>query len=158
MAEQNITYQEVNEFVRRELKKHGKYLVDEFKENLTKNKNIDTGTLIGSLRYELFDPDEGGIGMRIVSAGDTIYGRLFEIAGKKRARLSKMPVNVNRIVWGINSNQPKRKKTQWYNKTMFDNLGHLVASLSAGMSEAELAEIRKAVSSSAEPNMKVIDH
>ena len=98
MAEQNITYQEVNEFVRRELKKHGKYLVDEFKENLTKNKNIDTGTLIGSLRYELFDPDEGGIGMRIVSAGDTIYGRLFEIAGKKRARLSKMPVNVNRIV------------------------------------------------------------
>lgn len=155
MAE-NIKYQEVNEFVRRELKKHGEYLVNEFKANLTKNKNIDTGTLIGSLRHEQFDPDEGGIGMRIVSAGDTIYGRLFEIAGRKRARLSRMPVNVNRIVWGINSRKPKRKKTQWYNKTMFDELGALTARLSAGMSEAELQEIKKAIASSAAPNMKII--
>jgi hypothetical protein len=39
---------------------------------------------------------------------------------------------------------------------MFDNLGHMVATLSAGMSEAELQEIRKAISSSA-TKMKIKD-
>lgn len=154
MAEQ-ASYKEVNEFIKRELDKHGEWLVKEFVYNLTKNGNIDTGTLINSLTHETFDPENGAVGMKITSdAENTLYGRFFEIAGRKR-KVSKMPVNVNRIVWGIRNRPTKRKKTRWYNKTMFEGFGSLVARLSAGISDDELRRIRKAMAESVNENVKI---
>ena len=116
MAEQ-ASYKEVNEFIRRELEKHGEWLVDRFVEQIEKNGNIITGNLLDTLNYDLYDPGNGSAAGLEVEL--PVYGRFFEIAGNKRRRkASKMPKNVNRIVWGIRNRPTKRKPTRWYNMNM----------------------------------------
>ena len=58
MAEE-ASYKEVNEFIRRELDKHGEWLVDVFIEQLEKNGNVITGQLLDSLNWNLYDPKDG---------------------------------------------------------------------------------------------------
>ena len=154
MAEQNITYKEVNEFIRRELEKHGEWLADEFVEQLEKNRNIITGDLLDSVNYDLYDPGNGAAaGLQFEFEP---YGRLFEIGGhKRRMKVSKMPQNVNRIVWGIKNRATKRKPTRWYSINMYKGLGDLVAKLSAGMTDDELRRIRKVMADTTVQHMKL---
>ena len=78
MAEQNITYQEVNEFVRRELRKHGKFLVDEFKANLQKRLNRAIGQL-GGVKAMLDDNRYCGDVLLQLSAAEKAVHRVSEL-------------------------------------------------------------------------------
>lgn len=135
--------QEVQEFIRRELEQHGKWLSETFVAQLEANDNRVTGNLARSLGFEV-----DGDTLRI---GFTEYGRFFEIRGQnsRRERKNAWPADVNRTVWGIRKRQPRQRKTRWYAKNMYGGLGKLVARLSAGMSEEELREIKKSIEASA---------
>lgn len=153
MADQ-ASYKEINEFIRRELEKHGEWLVDRFVEQIEKNGNIITGNLLDTLNYDLYDPGNGSAAGLEVEL--PVYGRFFEIAGnKRRQKASKMPKNVNRIVWGISNRPTKRKPTRWYNMNMYKGLGTLVARLSAGITDDELRRIRKVMADNTVEHMKL---
>lgn len=148
------SYKEVNEFIRRELDKHGEWLVDRFVEQIEKNGNVVSGLLLDTLNWRLYDPGDGSAsGLEVEFP---IYGRYFEIAGRRRRqKTSKMPQNVNRVVWGIKNRPTKGKPTRWYNMNMYKGLGSLVARLSAGIREDELRRIRKAMADSVNENLKL---
>lgn len=151
---QQASYKEVNEFIRRELEKHGEWLVDKFVEQLEKNGNIVTGNLIDSLNYDLYEPGNGAAAGLEVTLPD--YGRFFEIAGsKRRKKVSKFPMNVNRIVWGIRNRPTKSKPTRWYNINRNKGLGSLVARLSAGITDDELRRIRRVMADNTVEHMKL---
>ena len=142
MAE--ASYKEVNEFIRRELDRHGEWLVDRFIEQLERNGNVVSGYLLENLNWSLIDPGNGSAAALEVELPE--YGRFFEIAGRKRReRVSKMPQSVNRIVWGIKNRPTKQKPTKWYNINMYKGLGRLISRLSAGMTDDELKRIRAAM-------------
>ncbi len=144
---EEASYKEVNEFIRRELKRHGEWLVDMFVEQLEKNGNKITGELLNSLGWELTDGSDGSAaGLQV---GFENYGRFFEIRGRKSriAKKNSMPADTNSIVWGIRKRQPRRKKTRWYAKNMYGGLGKLVSRLSAGITEDELKRIREVLGS-----------
>ena len=140
--------EEIQEFIRRELERHGQWLTDTFAAQLEENDNRVTGNLLRSMGFDVSDG--------VLRIGFTEYGRFFEIRGQnsRRERRNAWAENTNRIVWGMSKRQPRRKKTRWYAKNMYGGLGKLVARLSNGMSEAELAEIRRRIEESA-TNMKL---
>ena len=129
------TEKEIQTFVMEQLKEHGEWLTRRFREALEKNKNRETGTLIGSMQGKGFSvkPEADGATLAI----DILeYGRLMEIGGRRRRIAAR-----NHDVWG-KKNRAKGKKTLWYNKNRYGGYGYLVRSLSAGMSDAELQRIR----------------
>ena len=144
---QEASYKEVNEFIRRELDKHGEWLVDRFVEQLEKNGNKITGQLLDSLNWNLYDPGDGSAaGLQV---GFETYGRFFEIRSRE-SRLRKknaMPMNVNKIVWGIRERKNARN--------MYGGLGKLVSRLSAGISDDELQRIRQVMQDSTVEHMKL---
>lgn len=154
MAEE-ASYKEVNEFIRRELDKHGEWLVDVFIEQLEKNGNKITGQLLESLNWQLYDPKDGSAaGLEI---GFETYGRFFEIRSRE-SRLKKenaMPLNTNKLVWGIKERKKKKKSTRWYARNMYGGLGKLVSRLSAGMTDDELQRIRQVMQDSTVEHMKL---
>lgn len=153
MSEQ-ASYKEVNEFIRRELDRHGEWLIDRFIEQLERNGNVVSGYLVDTLNWRLYDPGNGSAAGLEVELPE--YGRFFEIAGRKRKqRASKMPQSVNRIVWGIKNRPTKQKPTRWYNINMYKGLGRLISRLSAGMTDDELKQIRAAMADSVNENIKL---
>lgn len=152
---EEASYKEVNEFIRRELDKHGEWLVDTFVEQLEKNGNVITGQLLDSLNWTLYDPGDGSAaGLEV---GFETYGRFFEIRSRE-SRIRKknaMPLNTNKIVWGMKENKPRKKRTRWYAKNMYGGLGKLVSRLSAGISDDELARIRRVMADTTVNHMKL---
>lgn len=130
------TDKEIQAFVESQLKEHGEWLTRRFREALEKNKNKQSGRLIGSL-------SDGGFSVRPSEGGATLaidileYGRLMEIGGRKRKIAAK-----NHDVWGQRNRPKGKKRVQWYNKNRYGGYGYLIRSLSAGMTEDELKRIR----------------
>lgn len=152
---QEASYKEVNEFIRRELDKHGEWLVDRFVEQLEKNGNRITDTLLNSLNWNLYDPGDGSAaGLEV---GFETYGRFFEIRSResRQRKDNAMPLNVNKLVWGIKERKKKRKSTRWYARNMYGGLGKLVSRLSAGISDDELQRIRQVMQDSTVEHMKL---
>lgn len=152
---QEASYKEVNEFIRRELDKHGEWLVDRFIEQLEQNGNKITGQLLESLNWNLYDPGDGSAaGLEV---GFETYGRFFEIRSRESRQKKKnaMPLNTNRLVWGIKERKERKKRTRWYAKNMYGGLGKLVSRLSAGLTDDELERIRKVMADTTVEHMKL---
>ena len=132
MAE--ISYKEIDLWVREELSQHGEWLVDRFIETLEKGGHVLSGDLIDSFDYRT--GSEGGAQTLTVSF--LTYGRAMEVMARKRRQHLKE--NGNHEVWTKKNHRPK--KVQWYNKNRYAGYGRLIRRLSAGMSDAELARIR----------------
>lgn len=132
MAE--ISYKEIDLWVREELSQHGEWLVDRFIEALEKGGHVLSGDLIDSFDYRT--GSEGGAQTLTVSF--LTYGRAMEVMARKRRQHLKE--NGNHEVWTKKNHRPK--KVQWYNKNRYAGYGRLIRRLSAGMSDAELARIR----------------
>ena len=126
------TDQEIELFIREQLKRHGAQLVERFVAALEKNKNIDTGRLAGS--FESSATDIGGGSELAISFN--AYGRVMEAVGRKRRRMA----GKNRDVWGQQNHRPK--KIEWYNRNRYAGYGRLVRRIAAGMSSMELQRIR----------------
>lgn len=132
----DYTEKEIQAFVEEQLRDHGEWLTRRFRGALEKNRNRNTGTLIGSLSGDSFEvrPSQGGATLAI----DILeYGRLMEIGGRKRRLKQK-----NHDVWERRNHRPKGKRVDWYNKNRYGGYGHLVRTLTAGMTDAELDRIR----------------
>ena len=126
------TDQEIELFIREQLKRHGAQLVERFVAALEKNKNIDTGRLAGS--FESSATDIGGGSELAISFN--AYGRMMEAVGRKRRRMA----GKNRDAWGKQNHRPK--KIEWYNRNRYAGYGRLVRRIAAGMSSMELQRIR----------------
>lgn len=152
---EEASYKEVNLFIRRELDKHGEWLVDTFVEQLEKNGNIITNKLLESLNWTLYDPGDGSAAGLAVSFEE--YGRFFEIRSRESriAKKNAMPLNTNHLVWGIKSRKVPKKKTRWYAKNMYGGLGKLVSRLSAGITEDELKRIREVMADTTVKHMNL---
>lgn len=130
----NISYKEIDLFVREELSQHGEWLIDRFVEALEKGKHVVSGDLIDSFDYRT--GSDGGAQTLTVSF--LTYGRVMEAMASRRKKHLKEGRNAD--VWGKKNHKPK--KVQWYNKNRYAGYGRLIRRLSAGMSDAELARIR----------------
>ena len=133
MAE--ISYKEIDLWVREELSQHGEWLVDRFIEALEKGGHVVSGDLIDSFDYRT--ASEGGAQTLTVSF--LTYGRLMEATARKRKQKAAF-AKKNGEVWAKQNH--KSKKIQWYNKNRYAGYGRLIRRLTAGMSDHELQRIR----------------
>jgi hypothetical protein len=131
----DISYKEIDLFVREELSQHGEWLVDRFVEALEKGGHMVSGDLIDSFDYRT--GSEGGVQTLTVSF--FTYGRITEAAARKRKQKQAW-AKKNGEIWGKKNHRPK--KVQWYNKNRYGGYGRLIRRLTAGMSDAELQRIR----------------
>lgn len=132
---EEISYKEIDLFIREELSQHGEWLVDRFAEAIEKNRNIDSGQLLESLNYET---GSGHDGSYMLSVSFMTYGRLMEVMGRRRKK--RLKEQRNHDVWATRNHTPK--KVEWYNRNRYAGYGRLIRRLSAGMSDAELQRIR----------------
>lgn len=89
-------------FIEEKLSQFGEELCDALSDALTKQKLIESGSLLDSLNYKLFKEGKNpGLRMSFYS-----YGRCVDMAGYKR---NKIQVDTNREVWGIRANINKKK-------------------------------------------------
>ena len=133
------TSNEMREFIRQELMKHGLWLSGQFQANLRRNPNILTGNLIDRIAVPQL-----GEGLDLTFDIPS-YGRFFEIRGRKRrARYNRLR-RENGSTWMKQNAIAKKKKTDWYAKTMYRGLGRLTSVLSNGISDEQLAEIRRTI-------------
>lgn len=133
MAE--ISYKEIDLWVREELSQHGEWLVDQFVEALERGGHVVSGDLIDSFDYRT--GSEGGAQTLTVSF--FTYGRMMEVAARKRKQKAAF-AKKNGEVWAKQNHKPK--KVQWYNKNRYAGYGRLIRRLTAGMSDHELQRIR----------------
>lgn len=150
---EEASYKEVNLFIRRELDRHGEWLVDTFVEQLEKNGNIITNKLLESLNWTLYDPGDGSAAG--LAVGFETYGRFFEIRGRQSriAKNNSFPVNTNKTAWP--GKKRSKKSTRWYAKNMYGGLGKLVSRLSAGITEDELKRIRQVMADTTVKHMNL---
>ena len=133
----DISYKEIDLWVREELSQHGEWLVDRFIEALERGGNVDTGALAESFDYST--GTEGGA--QVLTVSFLTYGRLAEIRSRRsRTVPDASPSGKNRSAWAKKNHRPKR--VQWYNKNRYAGYGRLIRRLTAGMSDAELQRIR----------------
>lgn len=132
---EDISYKEIDLFVREELSQHGEWLIDRFIEALERGKNVVSGDLIDSFDYQT---GQGYDGSQTLTVSFLTYGRLAEVMSRQRR--SRLKEGGNRDVWGKKNHRPK--KVQWYNKNRYGGYGRLIRRLTAGMSDRELARIR----------------
>lgn len=131
----DISYKEIDLWVREELDQHGEWLVDRFIEALERGKNVVSGDLIDSFDYRT---GQGYDGSQTLTVSFLTYGRLAEVASRRRRK--SMKDQQNHDVWGKKNHKPK--KVQWYNKNRYAGYGRLIRRLTAGMSDHELQRIR----------------
>lgn len=131
---EEISYKELDLWVREELSQHGEWLVDRFIEALEKGGHVVSGDLIESFDYRTGSDN----GMQTLTVSFLTYGRMMEAAARKRRQHLKE--NGNHDAWAKKNHRPK--KVQWYNKNRYAGYGRLIRRLSAGMSDAELSRIR----------------
>ena len=134
----DISYKEIDLWVREELSQHGEWLVDRFIEALERGGNVDTGALAESFDYST--GTEGGA--QVLTVSFLTYGRLAEIRSRRSRKIAPtgFPGGNNRSAWAKKNHRPKR--VQWYNKNRYAGYGRLIRRLTAGMSDAELQRIR----------------
>ncbi len=132
----DISYKEIDLWVREELSQHGEWLVDRFVEALERGKNVVSGDLIDSLNY---DVGQGADGSQQLTVSFLTYGRLAEVMSSRRKKQQKI-AKKNGDVWASKNHKPK--KVQWYNKNRYAGYGRLIRRLTAGMSDHELQRIR----------------
>lgn len=132
----DISYKEIDLWVREELSQHGEWLVDRFIEALEKGGHVLSGDLIDSFNYETGRGYDGSLSLTV---SFLTYGRLMEVASRRRKQHAAW-AKKNGEVWGKKNHKPK--KIQWYNKNRYAGYGRLIRRLSAGMSEHELQRIR----------------
>lgn len=130
-----ISYKEIDLWVREELDQHGEWLVDRFVEALERGGHVVSGDLIDSFNYRTGSE----MGAQTLTVSFFTYGRLMEATARKRKRQSAW-AKKNGEVWGKKNHRPK--KVQWYNKNRYAGYGRLIRRLTAGMSDAELQRIR----------------
>jgi hypothetical protein len=131
----DISYKEIDLWVREELSQHGEWLVDRFIEALEKGGHVVSGDLLDSFDYRT--STEGGAQTLTVSF--LTYGRLMEATARKRKKKAAW-AKKNGGVWGKKNHRPK--KVRWYNKNRYAGYGRLMRRLTAGMSDHELQRIR----------------
>ena len=136
-----------DEFVRRELTRHGEYLSKLFRDSIKKQRLIKSKRLV---------EDFEGISWRVNAAEKTLvfdfpgYGRAIEInyhkLGKLR-RLRSITQEAKRAAWGIDSRpkQKPRKNTRWYAHNLYGSLNTLIGRISWGYTEEVAAEIKAAL-------------
>lgn len=135
----------MNEFVRETLQEHGQWLSKQFVRNLERNQNIKSGNLKREMAaFTLLKEGEHGMEVKY---DVPVYGRLFEIRGKKikknrNALRREAKMNGQQLSKRLNR---KLKRTDWYAKTMYSGLGRLVAILCAGFSEEQMERIKCAL-------------
>ena len=134
---QDISYKEIDLWVREELSQHGEWLVDRFIEALERGGHVDTGALVDSFDYHT----SSNQGAQTLTVTFLTYGRLMEATSRRRAKSAeRFPRSGNGTVWAKKNHRPKR--IQWYNKNRYAGYGRLIRRLTAGMSDAELLRIR----------------
>lgn len=126
------TYKETDLWIREELSQHGEWLVDRFVEALERGRNVDTGTLVGSMDYHTQPAPDGSQQLDVTFP---LYGRFAEVRSR---RLTKQGTNSK--AWAKKNHRPK--KVKWYNCNRYAGYGRLISRLIAGMSDAELQRIR----------------
>lgn len=120
-------------FIQEELSLFGEELCDALADAITKQKLIDSGTLLDSLNYSSFTEGKNP-GQRVSFFS---YGRCVDMSGYKQNRLK---VDTNREVWGIRQN--KGKKNRWYARNMYGGLNRLIGRVMYGLSDAEIARLK----------------
>ena len=133
---EDVSYKEIDLWVREELSQHGEWLIDRFVEALERGKNVVSGDLLDSFDYKT---GQGADGSQQLTVSFLTYGRLAEVASRRRKQQTAL-AKKNGDVWGKKNHKPK--KVQWYNRNRYAGYGRLIRRLTAGMSDAELQRIR----------------
>lgn len=133
---EDVSYKEIDLWVREELSQHGEWLIDRFVEALERGKNVVSGDLLDSFDYKT---GQGAGGSQQLTVSFLTYGRLAEVASRRRKQQTAL-AKKNGDVWGKKNHKPK--KVQWYNRNRYAGYGRLIRRLTAGMSDAELQRIR----------------
>lgn len=146
-------YKDIEMFIREQLAVHGEAICDKLINALEQNKNIKTGDLENAIACST--SDEGAFITEQIKFID--YGRAFEIAGYKKNSAEKFAENTNKAVWGVKNRTKKNKNTKWYARNMYSNLGALVRTLAAGMSDDELFRIKNMIKANVtSPSAKIL--
>lgn len=134
----NYSDEEIFVFIHKHLREHVNILTRIFRSAIRKNKNVDTGTLLNSIKTLGITRDaDGGVSATIELAE---YGRLMEIGGRRRKIQNR-----NHEVWESKNHPARQKKTAWYNKNKYKGFGTLQRQLITGISEHELQEIHNII-------------
>lgn len=132
----DISYQELDLWIREELSQHGEWLVDRFVEALERGGHVDSGALADSFDYRTTTEQ----GAQVLEVSFLTYGRLAEVRSRHTRSAERFSSSGNHAAWGSRNHRPKRM--QWYNKNRYAGYGRLIRRLTAGMSDAELKRIR----------------
>lgn len=132
----DISYKELDLWIREELSQHGEWLVDRFVDALESGGHVDTGALADSFDYRTSAEQ----GAQVLEVSFLTYGRLAEVRSRRTKSAERFSSSGNHAAWGSRNHRPKRM--QWYNKNRYAGYGRLIRRLTAGMSDAELKRIR----------------
>ena len=121
-------------FIQEVLDMHGEYLVDKLYKEINKRKLRDSSKLIDSLDYKTsfygIDP--------VLLINFFSYGRAIEIRfHKMRKNRSMFQADSKRDVWGMQEKRKRRKKANWYTRTVYGSINRLLSILSTEFSENE---------------------
>lgn len=113
---------------------HGEVLADVLAEQIEGKKLRQSDELFHSIVYEMPKEDNPIMKLHFMS-----YGRMVDRMGYRK---SKHEVNINRDIWGIKENRPKKKNLKWYARYMYHDLYKLISRLSYGLGEDELERLK----------------
>jgi len=156
-------------FIRDILNKHGDWLKGVFLQTLQKYDHKKSGNLMNSIEFEVTGNDT----INKLTFTFTDYGRFFDIAAYAAHKRKKNDWNgnINKMLWGINSNAKKgkskrllnpfyianggkfgedgqkntkyiHKMNKWYARTMYGGFGKLISALMYGLSDEVLAKFK----------------
>jgi len=133
-------------FIFIELKKHGLYLRRLIQEDIDDLDNVDTGTLIDSIAFEVH---RTGIAGGKLSFFFPLYGRFIEIRYFKSREVRKNSIETMRVN-SINANKrsmglgrKKKKDTRWYTHNVYGSQNDLIRALSFGYTEKVRLELKE---------------
>ena len=115
---------------------HGEMLADLFNEQLDKGRLKRSGDLMASVDYET-----GRVGeSHALDISFATYGRAVDISGYRKERNR---IDTNRDIWGMKEHTLKRNTAKrWYARHMYTSLYKLIARLSYGLGEDEMARLK----------------
>ena len=114
---------------------HGEVLADVLAEQIERKRLMRSGELLESIMYDVTTFKDAPM----LEMSFKMYGRMVDRLGYRK---SKHEVNINRDIWGIKENRPKKKNLKWYARYMYHDLYKLISRLSYGLGEDELERLK----------------
>ena len=125
-------------FIRARLIGHGMYLDEQLKEGILKNNLIHRRQLINSLSFRVNMEQSMAAGTLVIEFA--LHGRFQDMGAGKGSNKSDDFLDLF-----IGSRSARRKKKQWYNKTVWGTLNSLIYNLANDFTDETKTMLKKQI-------------